>query len=132
MSIRSRDSYVPSRAPSMIDGFRPDCKLDHLYCCSKLDTLTTVPRRDSVLSAPMSHSMSHSGHGHDEMSQYGGIPGGHDMYDEGGPSEPRMTRLQIFMGRQIYRWPFYSIVLSLGQLLSAVSPFLFPCQRSVP
>lgn len=66
--------------------------------------------------------MSHSGHGHDEMSQYGGIPGGHDMYDEGGHSEPRMTKLQIFMGRQIYRWPLYSIVISLGQLLSAVSP----------
>nr|KIR88547.1 alpha-1,3-glucan synthase [Cryptococcus tetragattii IND107] len=95
MSIRSRDSFVQSRAPSMIDGFRPD--------------------------SPMSHSMSHSGHGHDEMSQYGGIPGGHDMYDEGGHSEPRMTKLQIFMGRQIYRWPLYSIVISLGQLLSATS-----------
>ncbi|WVN90024.1 uncharacterized protein L203_105256 [Cryptococcus depauperatus CBS 7841] len=93
MSIRSRDSFIQSRAPSMIDGFRPDSPI------------------------------SHSGHGHDDQSQYGGVPGnvGAEMYDEPGPNDPSMTRVQIFMGRQIASWPLYTIVISVGQLLSATS-----------
>ncbi|WVW86411.1 hypothetical protein I302_108457 [Kwoniella bestiolae CBS 10118] len=91
MSLRSsRDSFIQSRAPSMIDGFRPE--------------------------SPYSNS----GHGHDDhMDHYGGNGG--DMYDDPGPSDAHMTRLQIFMGRQIAGWPLYSIIISLGQLLSATS-----------
>ncbi|CED84111.1 alpha--glucan synthase [Phaffia rhodozyma] len=32
-----------------------------------------------------------------------------------------MSRMQIFMGRQIGEWPLYSIVMSVGQLLSATA-----------
>ncbi|WVQ83663.1 hypothetical protein IAT38_005806 [Cryptococcus sp. DSM 104549] len=95
MSIRSRDSYAQSRAPSVMDGFRPE--------------------------SPFSHS----GHG-DDASVYGGhvgghSGGGHEMYDEGGPPETHMSKLQIFMGRELAGWPLYTIVISLGQLLSATS-----------
>ncbi|ODN77465.1 hypothetical protein L202_04642 [Cryptococcus amylolentus CBS 6039] len=103
MSIRSRDSFIQSRTPSMIEGFRPE-----------------FPHRDSDTSAPMSHS----GHSQeDRASHYGGVPGsaGHEMYEEGHPPEAHMTRLQIFVGRQIAGWPLYSIIISLGQLLSATS-----------
>ncbi|WVQ94915.1 hypothetical protein IAU59_002001 [Kwoniella sp. CBS 9459] len=88
MSIRSsRDSFIQSKASSMIDGFRPE--------------------------SPYSNS----GHGHDDtMDHYGG-----GEYDENGPPETHMTRLQIFMGRQLGGWPLYTIIISLGQLLSATS-----------
>lgn len=46
---------------------------------------------------------------------------GGDMYDEGGNNDAHMTKLQIFMGRQIAGWPLYAIILSVGQLVSAVS-----------
>lgn len=32
-----------------------------------------------------------------------------------------MTRMQIFMNRSIGGWPLYTIIMSIGQLLSAVS-----------
>ncbi|KAK8853442.1 hypothetical protein IAR55_004148 [Kwoniella newhampshirensis] len=90
MSIRSsRDSFINSRAPSMVEGFRPE--------------------------SPYSVS----GHGHDDSADH--HYGGGDMYDEPGPPETQMTRLQIFMGRQIGGWPLYTIIISLGQLLSATS-----------
>ncbi|WWD19870.1 hypothetical protein CI109_104338 [Kwoniella shandongensis] len=90
MSLRSsRDSYMNSRAPSMIEGFRPESP----------------------------YSM--SGHGHDDGGDH--HYNGGDMYDEPGPPETQMTRLQIFMGRQIGGWPLYTIIISLGQLLSATS-----------
>lgn len=47
--------------------------------------------------------------------------GGGDLYEEGNASETPMTKLQIFMGRSIGGWPLYTIIISLGQLLSAVS-----------
>ncbi len=47
--------------------------------------------------------------------------GGRDLYDEGNPSESKMTRLQVFMGRSFLGWPLYTVIISLGQLLSAVS-----------
>jgi alpha-1,3-glucan synthase len=58
------------------------------------------------------------------MSGYGGG----DMYgDEANPSDKAMTRLQIFMQRSIGGWPLYTIIISLGQLLSAVSTFAETC-----
>lgn len=48
--------------------------------------------------------------------------GGGDAYDEGGhQSDSRLTKLQVFMGRSVIGWPLYTIIISLGQLLSAVS-----------
>ena len=44
-----------------------------------------------------------------------------DMYDEGPSNEVPMTRLQIFMSRSLAGWPLYTIIIALGQLLSAVS-----------
>ena len=46
---------------------------------------------------------------------------GGGTYDEGPPLDPSLTKLQIFMGRSIGGWPLYTIIISLGQLLSAVS-----------
>ncbi|KAL7417332.1 putative alpha-glucan synthase [Mrakia frigida] len=48
---------------------------------------------------------------------------------EGDPVDPNdnlmpevpLTRMQIFMGRMIGEWPLYSIVMSIGQLLSATA-----------
>ena len=42
------------------------------------------------------------------------------MFDDGHPSDKNMTKLQIFMGRSVAGWPLYTIIISLGQLLSAV------------
>jgi len=47
--------------------------------------------------------------------------GGEGTYEEGGGPDTRMTKLQILMGRSFAGWPLYTIVISLGQLLSAVS-----------
>ena len=46
--------------------------------------------------------------------------GGGDLFDEENSSEKNMTKLQIFMGRSLAGWPLYTIIISLGQLLSAV------------
>lgn len=103
----SRDSYMHSRAPSMIDGFRPECERGFF-----------TGRTQSA--DPSSAPYSMSGHGHDgEPDHYGG----NDMYGDEPPSHDKpMTRLQILMQRTIFGWPLYTIVISLGQLLSAVSP----------
>ena len=42
------------------------------------------------------------------------------MYEEGGANQEHMTRLQIFLQKNILTWPLYTIVISFGQLLSAV------------
>ncbi|CAD6563802.1 MAG: Cell wall alpha-1,3-glucan synthase ags1 [Tremellales sp. Tagirdzhanova-0007] len=98
MSVRSsRDSFIPSRAPSMVDGFRPEYS------------------RESSL-APYSVS----GHGHDDTMANDHYGGG-DLFDEENSSEKNMTKLQIFMGRSLAGWPLYTIIISLGQLLSATS-----------
>jgi alpha-1,3-glucan synthase len=114
MSVRSgRDSFVNSRAPSMIDGFRPECK----FTASPFEVVANVnivPHRDSSNSAPYSMS----GHDHDMTMANDGYGG--DMYDEGS-NQATMTRLQIFVGRTIGGWPLYAIIISFGQLISAVS-----------
>ena len=60
-----------------------------------------------------------SGHDHDMTMANDGYGG--EMYDEGGNNDARMTKLQIFMGRTLAGWPLYAIIISLGQLISAVS-----------
>ena len=47
--------------------------------------------------------------------------GGGETYEEGKPLDSHLTKLQIFMGRSVAGWPLYTIIISLGQLLSAVS-----------
>ncbi|GLB34918.1 putative glycoside hydrolase family 13 and glycosyltransferase family 5 protein [Lyophyllum shimeji] len=42
-------------------------------------------------------------------------------HDAGPPPVVPMTRLQIFMSREIGGWPLYAIVIGLGQMLSATS-----------
>ena len=59
-----------------------------------------------------------SGHDHDMTMANDGYGG--DMYDEG-HNEATMTKLQIFMGRTVGGWPLYAIIISFGQLISAVS-----------
>ena len=67
-----------------------------------------------------------SGHGHDDTMANDHYGGG-DLYEEGNPSDSNLTKLQIFMSRSLVGWPLYTIIISLGQLLSAVrlpQPFL--------
>ncbi|ORY31635.1 putative alpha-glucan synthase [Naematelia encephala] len=92
MSLRSsRDSFIHSRPPSMVDGFRPD--------------------------SPNAYSV--SGHGHDTPMAHDHYEEG--AYGEDGANEAQMTRLQMFLQRSIAGWPLYTIVISLGQLLAATS-----------
>ncbi|KNZ71786.1 Cell wall alpha-1,3-glucan synthase mok13 [Termitomyces sp. J132] len=46
---------------------------------------------------------------------------GHLRHDARAPEVIPMTRLQIFMAREIGGWPLYTIVIGLGQMLSATS-----------
>ena len=48
---------------------------------------------------------------------------GGDMYEDG-PNTEHMSKLQIFLQRSALGWPLYTVIISLGQLLSAVSPYL--------
>ncbi|KAG6866947.1 hypothetical protein C0991_003863 [Blastosporella zonata] len=50
-------------------------------------------------------------------SEYDGVL----RHDAGAPEVVPMTRLQIFMSREIGGWPLYTIVIGLGQMLSATS-----------
>lgn len=43
------------------------------------------------------------------------------MHDAGPPETVPMTRLQIAMSRELAGWPLYTIVIALGQMLSATS-----------
>lgn len=88
----------------------------HLFLLSRVDS------RQSSYTAPYQHSA--SGHGHDDgyVDNYGG----NEMYDDGPTDEARMTRLQVFMQHSIAGWPLYTIIIALGQLMSAVS--IFPLQ----
>lgn len=117
---------MQSRAPSMIDGFRPECKSFPPFSprneIGSLPIFFLLPRvdsRQSSITAPYQHS--HSGHGHDDG--YNDHYGGGDMYDDGPTNDAHMTKLQIFMQRSIAGWPLYTIVIALGQLLSAVCHF---------
>jgi alpha-1,3-glucan synthase len=87
--------------------------LSFLLSLGALTSLTEDSRRDSSI-APYSMS------GHEDVTMANDGYGG-DMYDEGNPHDVNMTRLQIFMSRSIGGWPLYAIVISFGQLLSAVS-----------
>lgn len=82
------------------------------------DNLNTDSSRDSSI-APNAYSI--SGHGHDDMPMANDNYG--ETYDEGNVHDTRLTRLQVFMQRSIAGWPLYTIIISLGQLLSAVSTF---------
>jgi hypothetical protein len=46
---------------------------------------------------------------------------GEGFGDDQRPEDKPMTRLQRMMQRSIGTWPLYTIIISLGQLLSAVS-----------
>jgi hypothetical protein len=50
----------------------------------------------------------------------------YDNHEQHAPDVP-MTRMQIFMNRSIGGWPLYTIILSIGQLLSAVSTSCIVC-----
>ena len=98
----------------MMDGYRPECKSPSppyhqdcvLTCCKD--------ERQHSVTAPYQHS--YSGHGHDGEN-FGG------EYDEP-PLDKPLSRLEVFMQRSIFGWPLYTIMIALGQLLSAVScPF---------
>jgi alpha-1,3-glucan synthase len=105
----------------MIDGFRPECKLDSFsQNPKKVDKPNKVPSRDSY-SAPYSMS----GHDHEMTMANDGYGG--EMYEEG-PNDARMTKLQIFVGRTIGGWPLYAIIISFGQLVSAVRTDLISFQ----
>ncbi|KAI5452972.1 hypothetical protein NCC49_006506 [Naganishia albida] len=83
----SRDSFVQSRAPSVMDGYRPESPY-------------SMGGHDS----PPHHYPEES----------------YDNHDQHAPDVP-MTRMQIFMNRSIGGWPLYTIIMSIGQLLSATS-----------
>lgn len=110
---------MASRPASMVDGFRPECEFP-FHPGVWLDDLTD---RDPV--APYSLS----GHGHDDgMDQYGG----HGEYEEANIHDKPMSRVQVLLQRSAFGWPFYSIIIALGQLLSAVSiPIVFSCRPSL-
>lgn len=89
----SRDSFGGgSRAPSIIDGYRPEYVND-------------------LPSAPYSMGTHESASDH-----YGDGFGEND-----GPEEKPMTRLQLLMQRSVAGWPLYTIIISIGQLLAATS-----------
>ncbi|BEJ00050.1 hypothetical protein CcaverHIS631_0410920 [Cutaneotrichosporon cavernicola] len=62
--------------------------------------------------SPVQYSM--SGHSHPEDFH-------ESMMFNNDDDEKPMTRIQVFMDKQIGGWPLYAIVISLGQLLSATS-----------
>ncbi len=70
-----------------------------------------------------------SGHGHEDAMEYGDM-----SYEDGGDGneDKRMSGLQIFMQRSIAGWPLYTIIISLGQLLSAVSHSFLGSSDSLP
>lgn len=113
----SRDSFVQSRAPSMIDGYRPDCEFEpecrfRFESSSDASSLLDVNELNSSPYPMGDHESAH----HD---QYGNSHDGHA--DEQQADQKPMTRIQKAMQRSVGSWPLYTILLSLGQLLSAVS-----------
>lgn len=42
-------------------------------------------------------------------------------FEEGNPNDTRMNRVQVLMQRTFAGWPLYTMIISFGQLLSAVS-----------
>jgi hypothetical protein len=102
---------MASRPDSVVDGFRPECKSPRpLRVCLDLTDVPTAP-------------YSLSGHGHDDSAdQYGG----HGDYEEPNIHDKPMTKIQILLQRSAFGWPMYTVIIALGQLLSAVSlPELF-------
>ncbi|KAJ7777588.1 modular protein with glycoside hydrolase family 13 and glycosyltransferase family 5 domains [Mycena maculata] len=74
-------------------------------------------KRDSVWGSP-----SPSPHSRPSSPNLSGLP--IVDYHDGSPDLPGvvpMTRLQILMGREIFDWPLYTIIIGLGQMISATS-----------
>ncbi|KAG5645233.1 hypothetical protein DXG03_006650 [Asterophora parasitica] len=77
-------------------------------------------QRDSVWGTPSPSIYS----GPDTLNTPGYTPSDYDgplRHDAGAPEVVPMTRLQVFMSREIGGWPLYTIVIGLGQMLSATS-----------
>ncbi|OSX65248.1 glycosyltransferase family 5 protein [Postia placenta MAD-698-R-SB12] len=81
-------------------------------------------RRDSIWGTPAPSTLDHSrpsspsalsfGDGMPSMDGYSGpLPNGNDIVI--------MSGLQIAMSRELFGWPLYTIVIALGQMLSATS-----------
>lgn len=51
------------------------------------------------------------------MDQYGG----HGDYEEPNIHDKPMSKVQILLQRTALGWPMYTVIIALGQLLSAVS-----------
>jgi alpha-1,3-glucan synthase len=102
----------------MMDGYRPECKYSFPPNSDTVLTLCKDERQHSV-TAPYQHS--YSGHGHEDHG-FGG------EYDEA-PMEKPLTRLEVFMQRSVFGWPFYTIIIAMGQLLSAVSHLCCACGK---
>lgn len=94
----SRDSFIQSRAPSMIDGYQPE--------------FNNYGSDD--------HHGPYGGDHHNDTMAYSG---GHHHDDAGSihAEDKPMTRLQMFMSRTYAGWPLYTIIISIGQLLGATS-----------
>lgn len=92
----------------MMDGFRPECRSNPFSV-----------NFNANLTANDSAPFSNSGHGHEsEIDQYGG----HGEYEEANIHDKPMSKVQVLMQRTVAGWPFYSIIIAIGQLLSAVGP----------
>ena len=91
----------------MMDGYRPECKSSLSLTIASVFSYCKDERQQSV-TAPYQHSYS----GHDDHN-FGD-------YDEP-PTDKPLSRLEVFMQRSIFGWPLYTIIIALGQLLSAVS-----------
>ena len=100
---------MQSHPASMMDGYRPECKSSFPLTIASVFSYCKDERQHSV-TAPYQHS--YSGHGHDDHN-FGD-------YDEPLTDKP-LSRLEVFMQRSIFGWPLYTIIIALGQLLSAVS-----------
>jgi alpha-1,3-glucan synthase len=62
--------------------------------------------------------------GHESADNHYGESGyGEDLHDNR-PEDKPMTRVQMFMQKSVFTWPLYTIVISIGQLLCAVSILL--------
>ncbi|KAF9053716.1 modular protein with glycoside hydrolase family 13 and glycosyltransferase family 5 domains [Hymenopellis radicata] len=83
----------------------------------KLDSAASIrsSQRDSVWGTPSPSIYSRPGYVHSDGYE------GSLHHDAGPPEIVPMTGLQIAMSREIAGWPLYTIVIALGQMLSATS-----------
>ncbi|KAK4686309.1 hypothetical protein P7C73_g3822, partial [Tremellales sp. Uapishka_1] len=95
----------------------------------KISSMSIRSSRDSFLGQSKAPSMvegfrpesPYSMHDHDDTMANDHHYGDNSFEENGGEPDKRMTRLQIFMQRSLAGWPLYTIIISLGQLLSATS-----------